>query len=274
MLSRRLLISSPVLALSGVMEAQAQQRSSLIDPFRLGVDNALYDSGLAKSLQQAFGRDTGVAVKLIRMPALPLLEAIDRGEVDAALANAPEAEDKLDKQGLVHDRHAIAAGDFMLVGPAPHGKVKDPASIAGERSITQALVEMVNGALAMPGTITFLSPGDGSGVYALEQVLWREAKLAPRAPWYVVADKSGSALAQARARGAYTLVERAAWLAPGGGAPLAVLVEGDPLLSEVVHVMLAFRVNHPAGKLFVKWLAGPKGRRVAAAHRGYRTVAA
>jgi tungstate transport system substrate-binding protein len=273
MISRRLLVSSALLAFSPTRDAWSQQRSSLVDPFRLGVDFALYDSGLAKALQQAFGRDTGVAVKLIRMPALPLLEAIDRGEVDGALANAPEAEDKLDKQGLVHDRRAIAAGDFMLVGPAPRGKVKDPASIAGERNITQALIEMVNGALAMPGAITFLSAGDGSGTYALEQVLWRQAKLAPRPPWYAVADKSGSVIAQAAARGAYTLVERAAWLAHGGGgAALAVLVEGDPLLVESVHVMLSFRVNHPAGKLFVNWLAGPKGRRVAAAQRGYRAV--
>src|ERR1700712_686132 len=113
MISRRLLLGAPLMALGASGTARAQQRSSLVDPFRLGVDSALYDSGLARALQQAFGRDTGVAIKLIRINSLPLLEAIDRGEFDAALTNAPEAEDKLDKAGLVHDRHAIASGEFM-----------------------------------------------------------------------------------------------------------------------------------------------------------------
>ena len=57
-----------------------------------------------------------------------------------------------------------------------------------------------------------------------------------------------------------------------GGGPLAVLVAGDPALVESVHVMRAFRVNHPAGKLFVAWIAGAKGRRVVAAQRAYRAA--
>ena len=269
MISRRTLVSGSLIGLIPTGKAWSQQRRSLSDPLRLGVDSALFDSGLAKALQQAFGRDTGVAVKLVRMPALPLLEAIDRGEIDAALANAPAAEARLDKEGLVHDRQPIAGGEFVLVGPAVRGKVKDPAAIAGQHGIVQALIELRNGALATPGAITFLSAGDGSGTHALEQTLWREAKIAPAAPWYAVADANGGPIAQARARNAYALVERGVWLAQGG-SPLAVLVEGDPLLVETVHVMRSFRVNHPAGKLFVAWIAGPKGRRVVAAQRSYR----
>jgi tungstate transport system substrate-binding protein len=49
-----------------------------------------------------------------------------------------------------------------------------------------------------------------------------------------------------------------------------VRVEGDAQLAEQVHAMRSFRVNHPAGKIFVAWIAGPKGRRVTAAQRGYR----
>ena len=47
-------------------------------------------------------------------------------------------------------------------------------------------------------------------------------------------------------------------------------MQGDPLLRESVHAMRGFRVNHPAGKIFVAWVAGPQGRRVVAAQRGYR----
>ena len=267
MTSRRRPLSAA--ALLPASAALAQQRRSLADPMRLGVDTALFDSGLAKALQQDFGRDTGIAIKLVSAPALPLLEGLERGEFDAALTNTPEAEARLEKQGLAHDRRAIAAGQFVLVGPAPRGQEKDPAAIAGLKHGAQALIQIRSAALALPGRVTFLSAGDGSGTHAMEQVLWRSARLGPAAPWYGAADAGSSLIAQARRRGAYALVERGAWAVQGGG-PLAVLVEGDPALAESVHVMRAFRVNHPAGKLFVAWIAGPKGRRVVAAHRAYR----
>ena len=268
MISRRHLLHAPLGALLPAAAAEAQQRRSLADPLRLGVDTALFDSGLAKALQQGFGRDTGVALKLVSTPALPLLEGLERGEFDAALANAPEAEARLEKEGFAHDRRPIARGDFVLVGPAPRGKVKDPAAIANLKNAAEALIQVRSAALAMPGVVMFLSAGDGSGVHAMEQALWRAAKLGPTAPWYAAAEGAPSLVAQARARGAYALVERGAWLAQGG-APLTVLVEGDPALAEAVHVMRAFRVSHPAGKLFIAWIAGPKGRRAVAAQRGY-----
>jgi tungstate transport system substrate-binding protein len=235
---------------------------------RLGVDEALAESGLSRSLQRGFGRDTGIAVQIVPGPALPLLDALERGELDAALTNAPDAELKLDAQGLVHDRRPVAIAELVLVGPAPKGKVRDPAELAGGHDVAAALQRLAAVA-ATPGTLQFLSAGDGSGSHVAEQALWRSAKVAPLAPWYVSLDKGAGLIAQARARGAYALVERGSWLAQGG-APLAVLVEGDPLMEVPVHVMRAFRINHPAGKIFVAWITGPKGTRVVAAQRGYR----
>ena len=248
--------------------AQAQQRKSLADPLRLGVDLALAESGLARSLQRAFGRDTGIAVQLIPGPALPLLDALERGELDAALTNAPDAELKLDKAGLIHDRRAVAIGGLVLVGPAPKGRVADPAGVAGSRDVAEAL-QRIGAAAATPGTLQFVSAVDGSGTHAAEQALWRAAKVAPTRPWYTTLDKGASLTAQARARGAYALVERGSWAAQGG-APLAVLVQGDGLLDVPVHVMRSFRINHPAGKIFVGWITGRKGASVVAAQRGYR----
>lgn len=268
MMIRRPLLLAGLAGLLGTAAAQAQQRKSLADPLRLGVDLALAESGLARSLQRAFGRDTGIAVQLVPGPALPLLDALERGELDAALTNAPDAELQLDKQGLAHDRRAVAVAQLVLVGPAAKGKTLDPAAVAGSRDIAEAL-RRIGAAAAMPGTLQFLSAGDGSGTHAAEQALWRAAKLAPAAPWYAAVGKGAGLIAQARALGAYALVDRGNWLAQGG-APLAVLVEGDALLELPVHVMRSFRVNHPAGKIFVGWIAGPKGARVVAAQRGYR----
>lgn len=271
MVSRRRLLSTSLGSLVPVSIARAQTRRSLRDPLRLGVELALSDSGLAKALLQGFGRDTGLAVLPAPAPARALLEALERGEVDAALSNAPQVEDPLVQQGLAYDRHAVAAGEFMIVGPAPHGRDKDPAAIAGLHDAANALFQVHSAALAMPGVVSFLTAANGSGAHLSEQALWRRAKLAPAGPWYLTADAKARFIPQARARGAYAVVERADW-AVHGGAPLGVLVDADPLLAERVHVMRAFRSPHPAGELFVAWITGPKGRRIVAAHRGYRAA--
>ena len=83
------------------------------------------------------------------------------------------------------------------------------------------------------------------------------------------ADPARSLLLQTAELGAYALVERGVWSAQGV-ATLAVLVDGDPKLAEPVHVMRSFRASHPAGKMFVDWIAGRRGHSVVAKQRGYR----
>lgn len=267
---RALLLSATGLA-AWPRQLPAQQRRSLSDPLRLGVDPALMQSGLGPALQRAFGRDTGVAVQLVASPSLPMLEALDRGELDAALANAPEAESQVEAQGLVHDRREVARGEFILVGPAGQGRSPDPAGIAGSASVTEALARLAEAARAQPGVVHFLSTGDGSGTHVAEQALWRRARVAPEAPWYLAAAAAGGFAAQVVARGAYALVERGAWTA-AGAAPATVLrpAAADPPALERVHVMRAFRVNHPAAKIFIGWIAGPQGRRVVSSQPAYR----
>ena len=236
---------------------------------RVGTDIALFDSGLARALQQAFGRDTGIGVRLIRSPVLPLLESLSAGELDAGLANAPEAEAVLDRQGLVYDRRFLGTGEFVLVGPAAGAKARGRAGVAGGHDVASALGRLRDGASGEPGSPVFLSANDGSGAHVAEQAAWRLAGVAPQAPWYRMAVAEDSCAAQARARGAYAIVERAAWSIQGG-APLAILVDGDARLTEQVHAMRSFRSPHPAGKLFMAWIGGAHGRTVVGAHRGYR----
>lgn len=261
---RSLLLSSAALGAWPAWIAAQPQRRSSGDPLRLGVDPALMQSGLARALQAAFAADTGVAVVLIEAPALPLLDALDRGEVDAALANAPDAEARLEQQGLVHDRRAVARGEFVLVGPPGKGRAGDPAGVANATGLPEALARIAAAAASAAGSVLFLSPGDGSGTHVAEQALWREAKAAPAAPWYATASPGSGFVAQVAARRAYALVERGAWAAAGAGASLLWRGPAAP-----VHVMRGFRVNHPAAKIFVAWIAGPQGRRVVAAQRAY-----
>jgi tungstate transport system substrate-binding protein len=264
--SRRFFVAA-LTAPAWIGAALAQKPSERGGPLRLGVDRALAESGLAHSLQHAFGADTGIPVLLVPGPALAVLEAARNGEVDAALVNAPAAESALERQGLVHDRRPIAASEFIVVGPPP-AKVRGRLPPPG-RSGVEALERIRAQASADPASLAFMSANDGSGVHVAEQALRRAARIEPVAPWYVPADAGRDFVAQVRARGAYALVERGAWTA-AGGAPLAVVAEGDPLLAETIHAMRSFRVAHPAGKIFIAWIAGGRGRAVVGRHAGYR----
>jgi tungstate transport system substrate-binding protein len=256
-----------LVAAAAVPGAHAVQRQSLVDPMRLGVEQALLDSGLAIQFQKAFGRDTGVAVQLVPGRSADLIATLERGEIDAAMTNAPEMEAALEKQGLAHDRHLIALGDFVLVGALVGSgkKAVDAAGIKGEKDIAAALAQLAE------AKARFIGPANGSGAHLASQALWRTAKVAPAAPWYLETKDPKGALAQAAAEGAYTLVERGVWLSHGTKA-LSVLVEGDPRMANEVHVMRSFRVNHPAAKLFGQWVSGGQGRRVAASVRGWRSA--
>jgi tungstate transport system substrate-binding protein len=260
---RAFLIAAAAAAAAAVpLPATAQQRAALVDPLRLGADRGLADAGLVPALLRAFGRDTGIAVKLAIAPSAQVLEQLDRGEIDVTLTDAPALEDKLVAAGLAHDARSVATVQFVLIGPAPaRGKTAgDTVLPAQTRDIAEALRTLH--AAGAP----FLSANDGSGAHLAEQAAWRLAQVAPAAPWYRPAAQASALAAEARAAGAFAIVERALGAA---GAPQAVRVEGDARLVAPARVLRAFRSRHPAAKIFSDWITGPKGRAVARGLRGF-----
>jgi tungstate transport system substrate-binding protein len=208
-----------------------------------------------------------------------LLPQLERGELDMALSLAPDLEASLLRQNLIHDRRAIAETALLLVGPAPRKATKkepaqpDPAGIAGETDIARALARLA--AAGQRGEAIYFAPSEPSGVRLIEQALWKAAGPQAIGPWLrSSAEGPAALLAKAAEADGYALVERGAWAVLGARHPnLAVLVADDPRQIATSHIMRSFRVNHPAGKLAVAWLAGPRGQRVVAGFgRGYRVA--
>ena len=154
-------LGAGVLALTTPELLLAAQARSLTDPLRLAADEALVDSGLAGALQRSFGRDTGVAVRLLRGPATVVLEALEHGEHDASLTNAPDDELSLEQRGLAHGRERVARSDFVLVGPSMLAKPLD----AGH-DIGLALARLAQ------AQVLFLSQQNGSGTHLAELAGW------------------------------------------------------------------------------------------------------
>ena len=273
--SRRLLLAS-LLAASWPV-AHAQQRRPQKEQMLVGVATSLVDSGFVRHIQKALARDTGLGFVATPGPSGKLLALLEQGELDVAITHAPEIEEALDKQGLVHDRRFVAANDFVIAGPvAAAGKQrgKDALGLAGITDAAAALAAIA--AAGAQGQARFVSCVDRSGAQLKEASLFKAAGVAPQGAWYLKSGGGmGETLAQAVAQEAYVLVDRGTWSAARQRGALGVLVQGDARLADRYHAMRSFRSNHPAAKLFVNWLTGPTGRRaVDRAPGGFRAKAA
>jgi tungstate transport system substrate-binding protein len=206
-------------------------------------------------------------VRLLPGPARELLSALGRGEHDGALLNTPLAEAELERLGLLRDRRQIASVDFVIVGPSALRAAID--ALQARAQAVRAAAELVR--IGAP----FVGATAGSGTAELEAVLWRAARVAPQAPWY--RSPSGpDPLTSARAGAACALVERGVWVAAAPALratrDYGILVDGDPLLRVPVHAMRSFHGDHPAGKLWMNWLASAPGRRAITTLPAYRAT--
>src|SRR5213083_2999846 len=193
----------------------------------LATTTSTRDAGLLDSLLPIFERQSGYRVKVIAVGSGQALEMGRRGDADVVLAHAPEAERVLADSGYFVTRRLVMHNDFLVVGPPG-----DPAALRGMNDAVAALRRIAE--RAQP----FVSRGDRSGTHQMEQKLWRVAGIqAPGAgSWYIEAGHGmGETLQMADEKRAYTITDRATYLAWRAKVQAAPLVEGDPLLYNVYH---------------------------------------
>ena len=248
MIVRRLCAAAALVSLAAA--AGAQSRVVI-----LATTTSTQDSGLLDVLVPAFERRTGYTVKTIAVGTGQALALAARGEADVALAHAPELEKKYVAEGRLANRRLVMVNDFVLVGPEA-----DPAKIERETSAVAAFRR-----IAATGA-RFVSRGDRSGTHVLEQALWKQAGIAPAAPWYIESGQGmGATLGLADDRRAYTLSDRATLLAFGRRLALKLMVEGDRALLNVYSVLEVNpangpRVNAAGGKALADFLLSPEAQ--------------
>jgi tungstate transport system substrate-binding protein len=223
----------------------------------LSTTTSTQDSGLLDVLVPIFERQTGLTVKTVSVGTGQALALAARGEADVVLVHTPTLERKYVEEGKLANRRLVMVNDFVVVGPE-----SDPARIRGEKRAADALAK-----IAAAGA-RFVSRGDKSGTHVLELSLWRQAGVAPAAPWYIESGQGmGATLGLADDRRAYTLTDRATYLAFGRRVALATLVEGDRALLNVYSVLDVNpangpRVNARGGKAFADFLLAPQTQAV------------
>jgi len=194
----------------------------------LATTTSTRDAGLLDCLLPVFERQTRFHVKVIAVGSGQALAMGRRGDADVVLSHAPEAERTLVDSGYFVRRRLVMHNEFLVVGPAA-----DPAGVRGLSDAVAAFRRIAAAHAA------FVSRGDQSGTHQREEQLWKlAAGSAPRDGWYVESGQGmGATLQLADEKCAYTLTDRATYLAWRDKLQLVPMVEGDSLLYNVYHVL-------------------------------------
>jgi tungstate transport system substrate-binding protein len=216
----------------------------------LATTTSTQDTGLLDTLVPIFDEQTGYNVKVIAVGTGQALAMGERGDADVMLVHAPSSELPLVESGAAINRQLVMHNDFIIVGPE-----SDPAGIKGMTSAADAFAAIYESGA------TFISRGDDSGTNKKEIQIWQDAGLDPAGQsWYEQTGQGmGATLQVANQKDGYTLTDRGTYLAQQENLDLVVLVEGDPVLFNVYHVMQVNPdrfdlVNGPGGTAFVEFM--------------------
>lgn len=220
----------------------------------LATTTSTQDSGLLDVLIPLF-EQTGYKMKVVAVGTGEALKMGQDGNADVLLVHAPSSEKTYMAGGFGKDRFLVMHNDFIIVGPAA-----DPAGIKGLGTAVDAFKK-----IATAGA-TFISRNDQSGTNTKELALWNSAGLDPagqKPAWYVQSGQGmGATLTIASEKAAYTLTDRATYLANKSNLQLDLLVEKDNSLLNVYHVITVDpakwpKVNYTGALDFAEWLINP-----------------
>jgi tungstate transport system substrate-binding protein len=245
-------VAVPLLTLAALLSSAAGPAQAQSSVVILSTTTSTQDSGLLDVLVPMFEKKTGLTVKTISVGTGQALALAARGEADVTLAHAASLEKKYVAEGKMTNRRLVMYNDFVIIGPPD-----DPARIKGVPKALDALKRIAE------SRSRFVSRGDKSGTHVLELALWKQAGIEPKGAWYIESGQGmGQTLGIANDRRAYTLTDRATYLAFQKRVDLPILVEKDRPLLNIYSVMEVNpangpRVNVKGGQTFAEFMLAP-----------------
>lgn len=264
---KKALIIGAVVLISGIFAGCAPAATktpataALVTPGELilATTTSTRDSGLLDVLLPLFEKESSLTVKMVAVGSGAALKMGEEGNVDVLLVHAPISELELMKNGFGKDRLLVMHNDFILVGPA-----LDPAGIQGMTVASDAFKKISE------TQSVFVSRGDDSGTHKSELAFWKRVEITPEGEWYLSTGGSmGDTLRVASEKSGYAYTDRATYLSLKDTLQLDVLVEGDPALLNVYHVITVNpekwpRSNYAGALAFANFLVAPETQAVIA----------
>jgi tungstate transport system substrate-binding protein len=224
----------------------------------LATTTSTQDSGLLDVLVPMFQEKTGYGVQTVAVGSGAALKMGEEGNADVLLVHAPSAEKTLMEAGWGKDRFLVMHNDFVIVGPAA-----DPAGIKDLTTTVEAFNAIADSSAG------FVTRGDDSGTHKMELSLWGKTEVDPAGQaWYTDSGQGmGATLTIASEKQAYTLTDRATYLANNDNYELEILFEGDAALLNVYHVITVNpdkwpKSNYDGAVAFSEFMTAPETQAV------------
>ncbi len=226
---------------------------------------SIANSGLLAHLAPKFEAKTGIQLRVVAVGTGQALKNARNGDGDVLLVHAKQLEENFVAEGFGVKRYDVMYNNFIVVGPKG-----DPAEIMKLNNVLSALQKIA------ATKARFASRGDLSGTHVKELSLWVETDVDPQAhsgTWYLETGSGmGATLNLATGMGAYTLTDRATWIAFANKRDFAIMVEGDKRLHNQYGAILVNPKKHPHinfkdGQAFIDWLTSPQGQIAIAGYR-------
>ena len=237
-------------------KAEEQQPAEPQGTIILATTTSTQDSGLLDYLLPEFTNDTGWEVNTIAVGAGKALQMGVDGEADVLLVHARASEDEFMANGDGTLRYDVMYNDFILVGPAA-----DPAGVKEcNNVIADSLAAIAN------SQSEFISRGDDSGTHKKELAIWKAAGIEPVGDWYISAGAGmGDVLKMADEKQAYTITDRATYLAMQDSLELEIVCEKDTDMLNPYGVITVNpekndQINAEGAKAFADWLVSERGQ--------------
>ena len=233
----------------------------------LSTTTSTADSGLLTFILPDFEKKFNCKVDVVAVGTGQAIALGQKGDADVLLVHDRVAEDKFVADKNTLERLDVMYNDFIIVGPK-----NDPAKISGMKTAKDAYKAI------MDTKSTFASRGDKSGTNTKELAVWATLGITPtkELSWYnALGQGMGDTLLFANEKGAYTLTDRATWLAQQAKLTgLVVLVGGaninqnadkelfNPYGVMAVNATKFTGINSTMANNFAKWITSVEIQKV------------
>lgn len=222
------------------------------DVIRLSTTTSVNDSGLLPYLQPQFEKESGYKLEITSAGTGAAIEKARSGDADALLVHSKTAEEEFIAEGFAEERIPFMYNFFVILGPED-----DPAGVKDCATASEAFKKIAESKQA------FISRGDESGTHNAELKIWKAAELEPTAEsdeWYISAgDGMGAVITMAAEQKAYTLSDKATYLAHEKRPELSILMEESDEMKNTYSMLAVSPEKWPdtnifGARTFIEWM--------------------
>ncbi|HNY84471.1 MAG TPA: substrate-binding domain-containing protein [Anaerolineaceae bacterium] len=248
-----------VLIMGAMVFSFAACQKTIENPvIRMSTTTSVNDSGLMGYLLPEFEKATGYKLEITSAGTGAAIEKGVKGDADILLVHSKSQEEKFIGEGFDEVRVPFMYNYFVIVGPA-----SDPAGVKNSKTAAEAFK------LIFDSGSPFITRGDKSGTNTKELGLWEAAGVNPEGqPWYEnIGSGMGAALTAANEKQAYTLSDKATYLAHEND--LEILLEtADDMMNTYSMIAISPKrfadTNAVGAQAFIDWVKSDAARKLIA----------